>query len=313
MNGFRLSPLLQDYVSYVGQLGVYEKSVEILEKIAGITISAMQVNKVTDFYGSLCGGEVLAKPVLSAVDGAEKVYIGIDGSMLFTRDDGWKEVKVGRLFKASDCIRSSDGNVGQIRHSHYIAHLGDHKKFCEQMEKLIEAYGLKAEQIIFLSDGAPWIKNWIEDAYSQATSILDFYHAKEHFCEFAKLAIADQRQRNKWIEQQSDLLLDSKVSEVITNIRVQMREDCHQQALQLIKYYEDNRLRMDYKTYKRMGAAMIGSGAIESAHRTLVQQRCKLSGQRWSKKGAQHMLNLKATYLNEQWQKVVSFTQKAAA
>ena len=34
-----------------------------------------------------------------------------------------------------------------------------------------------------------------------------------------------------------------------------------------------------------------GSGAIESAHRTIVQKRMKQSGQRWSNKGAQNMLN----------------------
>ncbi|MEO8764779.1 MAG: hypothetical protein ABI416_10850 [Ginsengibacter sp.] len=35
---------------------------------------------------------------------------------------------------------------------------------------------------------------------------------------------------------------------------------------------------------------IIGSGAIESAHRTVIQKRMKLSGQRWSKCGAQNIL-----------------------
>ncbi|MEE9373912.1 MAG: hypothetical protein V3V00_12750, partial [Saprospiraceae bacterium] len=38
---------------------------------------------------------------------------------------------------------------------------------------------------------------------------------------------------------------------------------------------------------------MIGSGAIESAHKTVIQRRMKLSGQRWSMKGAKNMLNLR--------------------
>jgi hypothetical protein len=36
----------------------------------------------------------------------------------------------------------------------------------------------------------------------------------------------------------------------------------------------------------------------------------KKAGQRWSKDGAQNMINLKAIYLNEIWNKVTGFTKK---
>ncbi len=49
---------------------------------------------------------------------------------------------------------------------------------------------------------------------------------------------------------------------------------------------------MNYQEYTKIWCGIIGSGAIESAHRTLVQKRMKRSGQRWSWKGAQHILNL---------------------
>jgi hypothetical protein len=38
---------------------------------------------------------------------------------------------------------------------------------------------------------------------------------------------------------------------------------------------------MDYRRYRHNGW-LIGSGPIEAAHRTVVQQRLKLSGQRWT-------------------------------
>jgi hypothetical protein len=40
----------------------------------------------------------------------------------------------------------------------------------------------------------------------------------------------------------------------------------------------------------------IGSGAIEAAHRDFLQQRLKLSGQRWTKKGIQEIANLRTLY-----------------
>ena len=60
---------------------------------------------------------------------------------------------------------------------------------------------------------------------------------------------------------------------------------------------------MDYAYYREMGLT-ISSGAIESANRTLVQERCKLSGQRWTATGIQQVLNLRALNMSNQWSKV---------
>jgi hypothetical protein len=58
---------------------------------------------------------------------------------------------------------------------------------------------------------------------------------------------------------------------------------------------------MDYKKYKQLGCGIRGSGAIESAHRTVIQKRMKLSGQRWGKQGVQNMLNIRVINKNRQW------------
>ena len=57
---------------------------------------------------------------------------------------------------------------------------------------------------------------------------------------------------------------------------------------------------------------LIGSGAMEAAHRNVIQQRMKLSGQRWTKQGAQKMANLRVTFKSNQWNKVVESTKIAA-
>jgi homospermidine synthase len=51
---------------------------------------------------------------------------------------------------------------------------------------------------------------------------------------------------------------------------------------------------MMYQTYRNKGL-LIGFGAIEPAHLTVIQQRMKLSGHRWISKGVQQIANLKAT------------------
>ena len=62
-----------------------------------------------------------------------------------------------------------------------------------------------------------------------------------------------------------------------------------QKRRSLLTYFENNKDRMCYKIYQEKGY-LIGSGAIESAHRTVVQARMKRSGQRWSiKRGAKYL------------------------
>jgi len=80
-------------------------------------------------------------------------------------------------------------------------------------------------------------------------------------------------------------------------------------AQSLISYYQINSHRMDYKKCQQIGCGVIGSGAIESAHRNVVQKRMKQSGQRWSSTGAQNMLNLRVSYMNEKWSNVIDLVK----
>ena len=147
------------------------------------------------------------------------------------------------------------------------------------MDDLIESYGRLGNRLVFIADGGTWIKNWVEDSFPDAVSVLDYYHACEHLCNFENI---------RTLGGKSDA------------------------ADKLINYYLVNASRMNYKLYKSIGAGIIGSGAIESAHRTVVQKRMKQSGQRWTKKGAQNMLNLRVLQMNGQWGKVEQLIRNAA-
>ena len=52
---------------------------------------------------------------------------------------------------------------------------------------------------------------------------------------------------------------------------------------------------MQYQIFKEKGL-VIGSGAIESAHKDVLQKRLKLSGQRWTKKGIQQVAQIRVAY-----------------
>lgn len=301
-------------MTYAGQLDCYGRSNEVIKQFLQVDVSAAQVYRVTDTYGEELGKTVNEEKTLPPIKQDEVLYAEVDGSMILTREEEWKEVKVGRLFSSSACVKGTSQEPGWIRQSQYLAHLGDHRSFIEQTDNLIESYGSLKERLVFISDGAVWIRNWITDTFPEAVSILDFYHATQYLYEFAENYFDNHKQSRKWSETQKKLLLNSQIDKVMSNIE---KLGPHLPAAKkVLDYYQSNRDRMDYKKYLHIGCGIIGSGAIESAHRTVVQKRLKLSGQRWSEKGAQNMLNLRVTDMNGQWNKVVKLVKtefKAAA
>lgn len=290
---------------YAGTSESYEKCNEVIDKFIDIKVSAAQVYRVTDCYGKESEKFVNAERTLEPVKKHEVLYAEVDGSMIQTTQ-GWKEVKVGRIFTSGSCI-DPNGNASWIRHSQYSAQMGGCTEFENLMENILDNYGNLNKRLVFINDGAVWIKNWIEDAYPTAVSILDYYHACEHLHQFTEAHFKDKLAGLKWAVTQKELLLNSEVGKVIKHIKKLGSEN--NEAEKLIQYYQSNVGRMDYKAYKKIGAGIIGSGAIESAHRTVVQKRMKLSGQRWTNKGAQNLLNLRVIKMNEQWSKIIQLTK----
>ena len=179
----------------------------------------------------------------------------------------------------------------------------------EKWEPYLQPYAKK----IILADGAKWIWNWAEDYHPEAVQILDYYHAVGKLGTYAALQYSDKQQRKEWMEKQTHLLEEGEVQKVISLLKEShgSSKEVEKARADVVRYYENNQSRMHYKHYLQQGY-LIGSGAIESAHRNVVQQRLKLSGQRWSIKGAQQILNLRACKKSNQSNLVTQLIKSAA-
>lgn len=322
VQGYQISPYMQEKMVYAAQTNCYEESAQVLKQFLNIPVSTMQIHRVANSYGALLEKENVACLTLpqekqpSPLPQGEVVYAQADGSMIFTREEGWKEVKVGRIFKSSDCLATgATTERGWIKASEYEAYLGGHSQFTRRFENKLDCYSSLGERLIFITDGAVWMRNWITDTYPRATQILDWYHCLEHLQGFAAIFFGNDSLRQQWVEQQTELLYNSQAAEVMQHIRTLKTQQPEKKKArqQLLDYYQSNLNRMDYQKYLKMGAGIIGSGAIEAAHRTLIQKRMKLSGQRWSKTGAQQMLQIRATNLSGKWNHIIELINQPPA
>jgi len=202
-NGFGTSPYMQELMVCAGHLDCHVKCEEIVEKYTSVKVPPSQIYRVTDQVPeSLKDEDHKRERTLQPLTKDDHLYVEIDGSMIPARnnDEPWKEVKSGRLFRGEDCLNPNTDDACLLD-SRYAGHFGSSVDFCKKAGGVIDLYGNLKNRIVFINDGATWIREWISDNYPLAISILDFYHALEYLYEFAGKAFpADTVGKDKWCD-----------------------------------------------------------------------------------------------------------------
>jgi len=315
ISGQKLSPYLKEKLVYIGQLDCYERGSEIAEQLMNVSTNDTAIYRLTDLVGASCKTIDTNQDYRQSIELEEEEYLYVqsDGSMLLTRTSGWKEVKLGRIFR-SKSVHTESADRQWIRESEYIAHLGSHTIFEDQMSKVIdEPYRKNEDKVVFITDGAKWQWKWVEAEYPNALQILDFYHVMEHVGAYIKLYYHKKKEVKKMMKKLGRILKHKGVDSLDNYLKnIPRTTKAKQEEYQkLMTYLNNNRTRMNYPKYLAKGL-LIGSGAIEAAHRTVLQRRMKLSGQRWSEQGLENMIKLRTMKMSGYWDNVISIVRKAA-
>jgi hypothetical protein len=172
-----------------------------------------------------------------------------------------------------------------------------------------------ADQILFVSDGAKWIWNRLSRLVDtlQLDSqnvhfLIDFYHAVEHLNKAASLRKDwTAKVRNKWLNKQRKSLHQGGVEQVIEAIQKLCRGRNSKAIRTQLNYFINHRNHMHYALISGKQLP-IGSGAIESAIRRVVNLRLKGPSLFWCKPNADAMLMLRAFCKSGRWSLFTSLT-----
>ena len=149
---------------------------------------------------------------------------------------------------------------------------------------------------MIVGDGAAWIWDYANKNHPYAIQILDYYHASEYLgCALKSVRVEEAYKENRFKE-----LEEGKIEDIVLLLR---HLEQTKEVAGCIRYFNNHKERMRYKEYKEKGLD-VGSGAIESTHRTLVQSRMKQAGMHWKKKNVQPMVSLKSRYQSGRWEEV---------
>ena len=160
---------------------------------------------------------------------------------------------------------------------------------------------LTAGQVVFLSDGAVWLRNMQLRLCSNAIFIVDYYHAAEHLDGvIGALRFHSSEKRAEFSGTCQSLLERGDISQLTTLIRGKTNQSNEETVEKKLAYFERNADRMRYGLFRAAGI-FIGSGVIEAACKTIVGKRLKNAGMHWSKKNANGVIALRCAICSNEY------------
>jgi len=326
-----LSTELQAWVAETGAALPFEQAAEQLERLAGIRLGIETVRTHTKQVGTVLAERQrsAATTVAQTQEAAEPLEVApellvveVDG-VLVRFQDGWHEAKVGEIAGCqvgnglSDtdpmarppvlvvpsyvATRAPVGDFGPL----FLAEAARRGALevvdwtqpadIDPRLRLVGPAEAHLRPVVVLGDGAHWIWELAAEHFgAQRIEIVDYWHATEHVWTVARALFGeDPDAADVWAEAWCIDLLEHGPQPWLAALR--SAEPPDSAAAEVVRvergYFTTNVARMNYPTFHADGLP-IGSGAVESAAKHVVQVRMKRSGMRWSHSGGEAMLAL---------------------
>ncbi len=172
-----------------------------------------------------------------------------------------------------------------------------------------------AKIVLCIMDGEITLWGKQDDIFPEVVGILDIFHVMEHLwpCVY-RFEKENSLEAVRLFEKHLRAILNGRIGRVMGGFRqMAKKRKLTRTALEKLEvhlgYFENNRHRMKYDEYLEEGYP-IGSGVVEGACRNLVKDRMERTGMRWKVDGAQAILDLRAVYLNGDWDKFQEYMIK---
>ena len=279
-------------------LYVSEKTVERVVHQVGYVALRQQDERFESFLKS--------RQIPDSQSGADRLYIAPDVTTVHEKD-GWHETKVGSIYWQDEHFQRRELYVGRFDNSNtFGSYLWLEACRC----------GLKeAKELVYLGDGAGWVRTIHYQHFNRAVFIVDWYHASEHIWDCGKVLFGEGTDATKrWVEHRRALLWDGWTRRLLNDLKKQ-RKKYHGRKREAIdtlyRYISVNEEQMRYDVFRAAGYD-IGSGAVEGACKHVVGKRLKQSGMIWTRAGSSATLALRIVWLNKEWKQLWSKKPLAA-
>jgi len=304
-----------------------EKAVRRIAGELGGQMLATRTRDLLEFRAGRCpvGDEYAEKRVAVGIDGGrvrlrtviEKVRVNGRAKRKKFKIE-WREPKVVILFETDDKGRMTKGSRPVIDGT-----LQGPDALIELVAFHLHRLGAaKAYTVTFTADGAPWIwarLDWVIAQVKlepiQVVEVLDWCHGVHHLSLALEALALTKALRGEIYSRLRRLLKAGKSREVISELNALAAGQpgdslVWREIAYLSKHSAAGRLR--YDCFRRRGVPL-GSGAIESTIRRVINLRLKGTGIYWTEENAEAVFQLRAAVVSGRWEEIMEHTRAAMA
>jgi hypothetical protein len=247
-----------------------------------------------------------------------RVVISIDGGRIRIRTNksgpktkkgrsryhtDWREPKLFIIYVLDDDGKKEKGFAPIIEASlngpdHILALL---KFYLQKM------HILQAASVTFVSDGAKWIWERINPMVSmlgleaqRVHYVLDFYHVVGHLNNLLEKLKWPEADRKSYLTKYRRILLNGKLEAFFDFVESITRWSRCKEVTRERNYFGKHKEKMRYQLFSSLKLPL-GSGAVESAIRRVINMRLKGPGIFWHEDTANEMLMLRCYYKANRW------------
>lgn len=292
----------------------FERAVESLADMLRVRISEPTARRQAQKWGAAYVAfqeaevEHIERELPLAPVGPDKMLLSVDGAMVPLVGGEWAEVKTLVLGEIDEPVWEGEEWKVHASELSYFSRLMEAELFgqaalCETHRRGVET----AAQVVAVTDGAVWEQGFIDYHRDDAARVLDFPHAAEYIAQMGSAVWGVETDTTEeWLKEQLHTLKHEGPTDVLSDLRALVRD--HPELPELgasLAYLEKREAQMQYPMYLAQGWP-IGSGAVESGNKVVVEARLKRAGMHWARDNVNPMLALRNAQCSGRWAEACS-------
>ena len=311
-NGFTAG-VRQRMMKCAALLGSYEEAVQMLAD-EGLDICVNTLRKVTAGMGEMLARLTkLGSVKVKGNAAGRRIVVTTDGGRVRLREKrrgktekgrkrfkpAWREPRLFMIYATDD-----KGKIDTTFSPIIDGSLGSCDQLFRMLLSYLKALNVKeASKVLFIADGAKWIWNRVPKLIKslgltaeQTQQRIDYWHAVEYLGKIVESSSLKGREKTQWRKTQKNRLYRGDIGLVIIAIEELIGENPSEDQTTWLNYFVKHGLthrRMDY-SLSLSNHLPIGSGAIESAVRRVINLRVKSNATYWLRENAETIIRFRA-------------------
>jgi hypothetical protein len=316
VEGQRYTKTLQKHACRLAARASFASASDDLHEMLGVSICPETVRKVVEAQGQKMARfqaeDTHSEEAFRQAQG--EVEFTTDAGKVNTREEGWKDLKIGVVAKRKAGEPTSPDAWKKQRLPLAVmvlafAMIAPAKEFRKSWRPRLRRLGVRCmASLHVLADGAGWIWKAVGRVLTGCVQTLDFYHGCQHINRCAERVYGKgTAEKGQAYRHARGLLLRQGwvgicqwVGELLSVEDEGERERRRVATERLIGYFGKHTNRLNYAERLNAGRA-IGSGQVEGKAKTLGL-RLKARGARWRKRNVLPMASLVCVRHSSQWE-----------